>query len=503
MRTTTQRTAVAGAPARGACLAAILALITLLGAAPSHGLGDLSAWKNPVPAQPEALLVRNATLWTQGPQGRIQGDLLVQRGKIAQVGNGLQAPAGAVVIDATGKHVTPGIIDAHSHIAISGGVNEGSHIVTAEVRIVDVLNSEDVNIYRQLAGGVTAANLLHGSANAIGGQNAVIKMRWGAPPDGLLFEGAPEGIKFALGENPKQSNWNVDQRRFPQTRPGVEAAIEERFEAALAYRQHWEEHRAAARRDPHRVPPRRDLQLEAVLEILDGQRLVHAHSYRADEILMLIRLAEEHGFQIASFQHVLEGYKVADEIAAHGAGASTFSDWWAFKFEVIDAIPHNATLMTRRGVDVSLNSDSAELARRLNLEAAKAVRYGGLGEEEALALVTTNPARQLGIDHRVGTLARGKDADFVLWSGHPLDNFSVAEQTWIDGRKYFDRQEDLARREALTAEREALLHKVRADLEPAESEEPESEAEEDDEPEPADVVPPGPVDQQRRSANAS
>jgi imidazolonepropionase-like amidohydrolase len=435
-------------------------------------LGDPSGWNNPVPEQPEVLLVRNATLWTQGPMGRLEGDLLVRRGKISAVGARLEIPIGALVIDGSGRHLTPGIIDAHSHTAIAGGVNEGTRSCTAEVRIADVLDSEDVNLYRQLAGGVTAANLLHGSANAIGGQSAVIKLRWGAPPDGLLFEGAPAGIKLALGENPKQSNWNVEERRFPQTRSGVEETIRERFTAARAYRDQWQEHRAAARRDPHRVPPRRDLQLEALVEILEGQRLVHAHSYRADEILMLIALAEEQGFRIGTFQHVLEGYKVADEIARHGAGASTFSDWWGFKFEVLDAIPHNAALMTHRGVLVSLNSDSDELARRLNVEAAKAVRYGGLGEEEALALVTSHPARQLGIAARVGTLEVGKDADFVIWSGHPLDGLTVAEQTWIDGRKYFDHEDDRVRRQALEAEREALLAKVRAELDrgkPAES----------------------------------
>ena len=437
-----------------AALGAALAI-----SAASFAAGDPQASREAQPAQPDVLLVRHATIWTSGPQGRIEdADLLVRKGIVAAVGRGLEAPAGAVVVDATGKHLTPGLIDAHSHTAITGGVNEATNTVTAEVRIGDVLDPEDVDLYRELAGGLTAANLLHGSANAIGGQNQVIKLRWGADPEGLRFAGAPPGIKFALGENPKQSNWNVEKRRFPQTRQGVEEAIRERFTAARDYRRRWDEYRKAGAKD--RVPPRRDLQLEALGEILDGKRLVHAHSYRADEILMLLGVAESFGFRVATFQHVLEGYKVADEIAAHGAGASMFSDWWAYKYEVIDAIPWNGAIMQRRGVVVSFNSDSDELARRLNLEAAKAVRYGDLPEDEALKFVTINPARQLGIDRRVGSLEPGKDADFAIWSGHPLSTYSVCEQTWIDGRKYFDRADDLTKRREVAAERSALLAKL-------------------------------------------
>jgi imidazolonepropionase-like amidohydrolase len=282
-------------------------------------------------------------------------------------------------------------------------------------------------------------------------------MRYGAPPADLLFAAAPPGIKFALGENPKQSNWGVRDRRFPQTRMGVEQSIRERFVAARDYRRAWDEHRKRGKAE--RTPPRRDLQLEALVEILDGRRLVHAHSYRADEILMLLRLADEFGVRLATLQHVLEGYKASHEIARHGAGASSFSDWWAYKHEVIDAIPYNGAIMARHGVVVSFNSDSNELARRLNLEAAKAVRYGGLSEEEALKLVTLNPARQLGVADRVGSLEAGKDADLVVWSGHPLSTYTVCEQTWVDGRKYFDRAADLERRAALAAERDALLAK--------------------------------------------
>ena len=435
-----------------------LAFAAAVIAAAAHA-GDPVAWTQEIPPRPDVVLVRQATIWTSGPQGRLENaDLLVRKGEIVAVGRGIAVPAGALVIDGAGKHVTAGLIDAHSHTAITGGVNEGTNVVTAEVRIADVLDPEDIGIYRELAGGLTAANLLHGSANSIGGQNQVIKLRWGSDAEGLRFAGAPPGIKFALGENPKQSNWGVQRRRFPQTRQGVEESIRERFAAAGDYRRRWAEHRRKP--DASRVPPRRDLQLEALVEILDGKRLVHAHSYRADEILMLIETAKRFGFRVATFQHVLEGYKVADEIAAHGAGASTFSDWWAYKYEVIDAIPWNGTLMTRRGVNVSFNSDSDELARRLNLEAAKAVRYGGLSETDALAMVTINPARQLGVADRVGSLEAGKDADFVIWSGDPLSTYSVCEQTWVDGRKYFDRVADLERRKQTAAERDALLAKL-------------------------------------------
>jgi imidazolonepropionase-like amidohydrolase len=406
--------------------------------------------------------VRGATIWTSGPAGVLDSaDLVVRQGKIVAVGQALRAPAGAVVVDGSGLHLTPGLVDAHSHTAVDGAVNEGTHISTAEVRIADVLDPDDVGIYRQLAGGLTAANVLHGSANAIGGQNAVIKLRWGAPAADLLFAAAPPGIKFALGENPKQSNWNQEERRYPQTRMGVEEVLRARFQAARDSAREWADHRAGKKRSA--VPPRHDLELEALVEILEGRRLVHAHSYRADEILMLLRVAEEFGFRIATVQHGLESYKVADEIARHGAGASIFSDWWAYKYEVIDAIPWAAAIDYRRGVLTSFNSDSEELARRLNTEAAKAVRYGGVPEVDALKLVTINPARQLRIDDRVGSLEAGKDADFVLWSGHPLSTGTVCLQTWIDGRKYFDREADLAAREALAAERAALLAKVRAD----------------------------------------
>ena len=422
-------------------------------------MGNTEAWRAPEPGAPAVVLVKNATVWTSAARGTLEhADLLVRGGKIAAVGAGLAAPAGAIVIDGTGKHVAPGIIDAHSHSAILGNVNECTHNVTAEVRIQDVINSESIQIYRQLAGGGTMMHLLHGSCNAIGGQCAVIKNKWGLPPDRLLFAPAPPTIKFALGENPKQSNWEPRPAtpRYPQSRGGVEQTIRDAFTAARDYGAAFAEWKAGKRPEP-----RRDLQKEAVLEILQGKRLIHSHSYRQDEILMLMRVAEDFGIRVQTFQHVLEGYKVADEMAAHGASGSTFSDWWGYKFEVIDAIPYNGYLMWDRGVTVSYNSDSDELARRLNTEAAKAVKYGGVPRDQALRFVTLNPAKQLRIDDRVGSLEVGKDADFAIWSGSPLSPYSHCEQTWIEGRKYFDRAEDLAAREALARERAELIEKAR------------------------------------------
>jgi imidazolonepropionase-like amidohydrolase len=417
-------------------------------------------------AAPAGVVVRGATVWTQGPAGILENtDVLVVRGKITAVGKGLAAPAGSIEIDGRGKHVTPGIIDAHSHSAVDGSVNEWSGNVTAQVRIRDVLNSQDVAIYRELAGGTTIANVLHGSANTIGGQTQIIKLRWGGGPDDLVFVGAPEGIKFALGENPKQSNWSNPHPRYPRTRMGVAETVRERFQAAQEYRKRQDEYRkASAVKGAHPIPPEPDLQLEAIAEILEGSRKIHCHSYRKDEMLQVLRSAEEFGVKVGTLQHALEGYKIADEIAKHGAGASGFSDWWNYKFEVIDAIPYAFPLMHDRGVVVSYNSDSDELARRLNFEASKAVKYGRLQPADALAFVTSNPARQLGIDARVGSLEVGKDGDFVIWSGDPLATSSMALETWIEGKKYFDRAADVAARPALEAERDALVAKAKAKL---------------------------------------
>jgi len=425
-------------------------------------MGNTEAWRMPAPAAPAAVLVRNATLWTAGPQGTLQNaDLLVRAGKIAAVGKGVTAPAGAVVIDGSGKHVAPGIIDEHSHSAILGNVNECTNSVTCEVRIQDVINSESVNIYRQLAGGTTIMHLLHGSCNAIGGQLSVIKNKWGESPARLLMPNVAPTVKFALGENPKQSNFGAQRAappRYPQSRAGVEQVIRDAFTRARDYKAEWTEWNAKKQG----LPPRRDIQTEALTQMIDGRMLIHCHSYRQDEILMLMRLCEDFGFKVNTFTHILEGYKVADEMATHGVSAMGFSDWWGYKFEVIDAIPYSGYIMWDRGVNTGFNSDDSELARRLNTEAAKAVKYGGVPPEEAIKFVTLNPARSLQIDDRVGSLVVGKDADFSIWNGSPLSPYAACEQTWIEGRKYFDRAEDLAGRATLAKERDALVARVKA-----------------------------------------
>ena len=409
---------------------------------------------------PNAILIDNATIWTCGPNGMLQDwDILFVNGKIDKIAPDISVPLGsALLIDGTGKHVTPGLIDCHSHSAASS-INEGAQSVTAEVRIKDVLYSDDVNIYRQLGGGLTTANILHGSANPIGGQNAVIKLRWGSAPDELIFKNAPEGIKFALGENVKQANWQ-GTGRYPQTRMGVEQVIRDAFRAAQDYRHIHNTYERNSKAKKKKTPPRIDLELEALAEILEGKRLLHCHSYRQDEIWMLTRIAEDFGFKIATFQHVLEGYKVAERIAEHGAGASTFSDWWQYKYEVIDAIPHNGTLMAKNNVLVSFNSDDAELARRMNTEAAKAIKYGGLDEIEALNFVTINPAKQLKIDKWVGSLEEKKDADFVIWDGPPLSIYSKVQETWIDGTRYWSKDENAQMEDRDKKLRENLIKKI-------------------------------------------
>jgi imidazolonepropionase-like amidohydrolase len=417
------------------------------------------------PAQRD-VLVRNATIWTQGERGRLEGaDLLVRDGLIREIGEDLDAPRDALVIDAEGRHVTPGLIDEHSHIAISRGVNEGSHPVTSEVRIADVVTGNDVDIYRGLAGGATTAQLLHGSANPIGGQAQVIKVRWGQDGEGLKMVEAPPSIKFALGENVKQSNWGDDvDNRYPQTRMGVHTLMRGALEAAVAYRERHEAYDDLSRRARRDVaPPRVDYQLQALAEVVEGERFVHVHSYVASEILAIIALADSMGFTIQTFTHILEGYKVAREMAEHGAGASSFADWWAYKYEVIDAIPYNTCLMMEAGVLTSVNSDSADLIRRLNLEAAKSLTYcDNVTEEQALDLVTINPARQLKIDEYVGSLEPGKHADFVIWDDHPLSVYARVDETWVDGRRYFSRAEDEELRRLAAEEKQALIERVLA-----------------------------------------
>lgn len=410
-------------------------------------------------ASDQETLIRNATVLTVTRGSLENTDLLIRDGKIAAIGKALKAHANARVIDATGKFVLPGIVDCHSHSMLDT-INEGTLSVTSMARTRDVLNTNDIDLYRALAGGVTTLNLLHGSANTIGGLNTVVKIKYGRPVADFIFPGAMPGIKFALGENPKRSNSQPQPgqtRRYPMTRMGVEKTIREAFTRARDYKRTWDEYRASlARGAKDLVSPRRDLQLEPLVEVLEGKRYVHAHCYRADEILMLIGLADEFGFKIKTFQHTLEGYKVAKEIAQHGAGASIFADNWAYKIEAYDAIPYNAAIMTRAGVVVSMNSDSDERARRLNIEAAKAMRYGDLSEEEALKLVTWNPAAQLGIQQRVGSLEVGKDADLAIWNAHPLSVYARVDTTFVDGEIYFDREKDLARRPELLKERAQL-----------------------------------------------
>ena len=422
---------------------------TRLARSPQEGRGAIEA--------PKAVLIQNATIWTSAKDGILRdADLLIVDGKIREVGKDLHAQD-ATVIDASGKHITAGLIDCHSHAMVVGNVNEGTIPSSAMVRIADVVNSETRRIEEELAGGLTIANLLHGSANPIGGQNCVIKLRDGLPPEQLKFEGAPSGIKFALGENVKQANSSERTTRFPQSRMGVPTFMANRFTAARIYQDAWKQWNE--KKDG--PEPRRDLELETISEILRGDRLIHCHSYRQDEIVAFLRTMEAFGVRVATLQHVLEGYKVANEIARHGAGASCFSDWWAYKFEVFDAIPYAGAIMHDRNVVVSFNSDSGDLSRRLYLEAAKAVKYGRVSEEEALRFVTINPAKQLRIDKSVGSLEVGKDGDFALWSRSPLDSATVCEQTWIDGKKYFDRAAIPGKTKQLQEEREQLLAKAK------------------------------------------
>ncbi len=430
----------------------------------------------------ETILIKDATIWTCDSLGKIdRGQVLVANGKIKSVGEkiNLEESLGRKweeidikEIDGFGLHVTPGIIDEHSHIAISRGVNESSQASTAEVRIGDSVNSEDVNIYRQLAGGVTTSQLLHGSANPIGGQSALIKLRWGENPEKMKFEKAPGFIKFALGENVKQANWgNTFTNRFPQSRMGVEQVYYDHFHKAREYQIEWGNYSAELAGLTNRqrkkgqlpVTPRRDLELDALAEILDSERFVTCHSYMQHEINMLMHVADSMGFTLNTFTHILEGYKVADKMKTHGAGASSFSDWWAYKYEVKDAIPYNGAILWEQGITVAYNSDDAEMARRLNQEAAKAVKYGGVPEEEALKFVTLNPAKLLHVDDRVGSLTPGKDADFVIWNDHPLSVYAKPKATYIDGMCYFSLEKDTELRTYIAKERNRLIQLMAAE----------------------------------------
>ena len=399
------------------------------------------------------VLIRNATVLT-AVRGTLENtDILIQNGKIARIGKDLKAASNAKIIDATGKFVSPGIIDCHSHTMMDA-VNEFSFSVTSMARIRDVLNPTDISIYRALAGGVTTANLLHGSANAIGGQNSTVKFKYGKPIEEFLIADAPPGIKFALGENVKRTNFNPTPGaafRYPRTRMGTMEVIRDAFVRARDYKKSWDDFLGKKTT----IQPRRDLELEPLVEVLEGKRLVHAHGYRSDEHLNLLLIAKEFGFRVATLQHALEAYKIAPEIAASGTGVSIFSDYWGYKLEAYDSIPGNAYILWKNGVNISINSDSDERMRRLNLDAAKVVKFG-IPEEDALKMITLNPAKQLGIDKRTGSIEVGKDADIVIWTAHPFSVYARPDVTMIEGEIYFDRQQDAAKRIELQKERESL-----------------------------------------------
>ena len=414
----------------------------------------------------KAVLFTNVTLWTNEEEGVLKNSsLAILDGKIIAVGNDaveeIKHKFAFEVIDGQGKHLSSGIIDEHSHIALRS-INEGSQASSAEVRMSDAIRPNDINIYRQLAGGVTVAQLLHGSANPIGGQSALIKMRWGSSAEELLYDGAKPFVKFALGENVKQSNWGDYSRvRFPQTRMGVEQVYYDAFIRAKEYNKEWKSwHRLSASQKKEGKMPRRDLDLDCLLEVLNDEREITCHSYRQSEINMLMQVADSMDFTLNTFTHILEGYKVAEKMKAHGVGASTFSDWWAYKYEVNDAIPHNGALLNNMGIVTAFNSDDAEMARRLNQEAAKAVKYGGASEEDAWKFITLNPAKLLHIDDKTGSLKKGKDADIVLWSGHPMSVYSLAEQTYVDGRLYYSLNLDRENRLRNAKERNRLTQKM-------------------------------------------
>ena len=412
------------------------------------------------------ILIKDATVWTNEESGILQEkDVLIRDGKIKMIGDILDVvDPQTIVIDGKGKHVTPGIIDEHSHIAVSRGVNESGQASSAEVSIARVVNSDDINIYRQLAGGVTSSQLLHGSANPIGGQSAVIKLKWGWAPEQMKYRNMPLFIKFALGENVKQSNWgSYNNIRFPQTRMGVEQVYYDHFIRAREYDKKWTaflNDKGNRKNSASITAPRRDLELEVLAQILKKERFITCHSYVQSEINMLMKVADSMDFRVNTFTHILEGYKVADKMKEHGAGGSSFSDWWAYKYEVRDAIPHNPSLLNQMGVVTAVNSDDAEMARRLNQEAAKGMKYGGMSEEDALKMVTLNPAKLLHIDDRVGSMKVGKDADIVVWSGHPLSVYSKAEQTIVDGYVMYDSNRDIELRKEIAAERARLVAKM-------------------------------------------
>ncbi len=426
---------------------------------PNVGFGISSIPKS------KSIHFKNATLWTNEDQGIIENsDIIIDNGKIIKIGKNLKTPPNFSVIDASNKHITSGIIDEHSHMAATS-INEGGHNSSAEVSIMDVINPDDISIYRNLAGGVTTVQILHGSANPIGGQSAIIKLKWGSEIDEMFFKGAAPFIKFALGENVKQSNWNGS--RFPQTRMGVEQVFVDHLDRAKHYGEKWAQYNSLNNRQKRfENKPRYDEELETLLEVIEGKRFISSHSYVQSEINMLMKVAEKFDFRIKIFTHILEGYKVADKMAKHGVGGSSFSDWWGYKFEVNDAIPFNASIMHNAGVTVALNSDNSELSRRLNLEAAKAFKYGNISQEEAWKFVTLNPAKLLNLDDKVGSLKVGKDADIVIWDGHPMSLYTKAEQTYIEGALYFDKNEHKKKLVKIKDEKSDLIKQMFAENTP-------------------------------------
>ncbi len=454
------------AGALGLALASCVTTAITVAARPLAAQGSTTA----APRRVAPMLIRNGTVITVTNGTQANTDVLVENGRITRIGRGLTAPTGAEVYDATGKFVMPGIIDPHSH-GMSDATNESSLSVTSMVRMQDVINSTQVNGYRSLAGGVTMINLLHGSANTIGGQSITLKLKLNRPVSEMIPPTAKPGIKFALGENVTRKSGNLpagQQRRYPFTRMGQEEIIRDALVRARAYKQSWDDYRTASARKPAPaglLAPRRDLELEPLVEVLEGKRVVHAHGYRSDEHQMLLELAREFGFTVGTLQHALEAYKIAPEIAESKAGVSIFADSWSYKLEAYDAIPYNGIITMRAGVLTSINSDSDERIRRLNVDAAKLVRYG-LTEDEALRTITINGATQLGLGDRTGSLEVGKDADISIWNAHPFSVFARVERTIVDGETFFDRQQDMTRRQVLAAER-ADLEKAEPNVAPA------------------------------------
>lgn len=390
-------------------------------------------------ASKDEILLKNANIITISGPDIMGGDILIKGSKIVQIGKNIKTDSGTFVIDLNGKWAMPGIIDSHSHIAVEGGVNETGNLMTAEVDVKDVLNAEDYDIFLALAGGVTTIHTMHGSANPIGGRGIVLKLRWGSTAPEMIFKGAPETLKWALGENPKQSGFSSMRARYPKTRMGVEASIRAIFEEAKDYMKAWDDYNKKKDSKPGLLPPKKDLRLEVIADALRGKYLVRCHAYQAEEMLSIMKLCKEYNVKLAVFEHGLEGYRITNELVKYGVAVSTFADFWAYKWEAFMTMPYNAALMAKRGVLVALNSDDAERMRRLYLEAAKTIRFGGVSEEEALKMITINPAKMLHVDKWVGTLEPGKDADIAVFNRYPLDPYTYCEMTMVDGKVLFDR----------------------------------------------------------------